>query len=146
MDTLTVLDTDVFIDHFRGLAAATAYIQGLPVAQRATTDVTVMELYQGAANREQLTTIGQFLERNHVTRLPVSTAASQRAVALLHDYGLAHGLRIPDALIAAITLEGDSTLVTSNVRHFRCIAGLRLLPAPYRLPQPDSTQEGPQPG
>ena len=51
-----------------------------------------MELYKGAVNREQLTTIGQFLERNHVTRLPVVTAASQRAVALLHDYGLAHGL------------------------------------------------------
>ena len=146
MDTLTVLDTDVFIDHFRGLAAATAYIQGLPVAQRATTDVTVMELYQGAAHRAQLTTIGQFLARHHVTCLPVSTAASQRVVALLHDYGLAHGLRIPDALIAALTLEGDSTLVTSNVRHFRCIAGLRLRPAPYRLPQPDPTQEGPQPG
>jgi len=71
METLKVLDTDVFIDHFRGLAAATAYIQQLPVAQRATT---------------------------------------QRAVALLHDYGLAHGLGIPDALIAAIVLEGHYTL------------------------------------
>jgi predicted nucleic acid-binding protein len=74
------------------------------------------------------------------------TAASQRAVALLHDYGLAHGLRIPDALIAAIVLEGDSTLVMSNLRHFRFIPGLRLEPAPYRLPQPDPAQEGPQPG
>ena len=137
MDTLTVLDTDVCIDHFRGLAAATAYIQGLRVAQRATTDVTVMELYKGALNREQLTTIVQFLERNHVTRLPVSAIASQRAVTLLHDYGLAHGLGIPDALIAAIALEGDYTLVTSNLRHFRFIAGLRLEQAPYRLPQPE---------
>jgi predicted nucleic acid-binding protein len=92
MDTLTVLDTDVFIDHFRGLAAATAYIQGLRVAQRATTDMTVME--------------------------PVSAAASQRAVTLLHDYSLAHGLAIPDALIAAIALEGDHTLVTSNLAIF----------------------------
>ena len=33
MAALKILDTDVFIDHFRGLAAATAYIQGLPVAQ-----------------------------------------------------------------------------------------------------------------
>ena len=137
MDTLTVLDTDVFIDHFRGLAAATAYIQGLRVAQRATTDVTVMELHKGALNQEQLTTIVWLLERNHVTRLPVSAAASQRAVTLLHDYGLAHGLGIPDALIAAIVLEGDHTLVTSNLRHFRFIAGLRLEQAPYRLPQPD---------
>jgi predicted nucleic acid-binding protein len=132
MDTLTVLDTDVFIDHFRGLAAATAYIEGLRVAQRATTDVTVMELYKGAMNREQLTTITRFLARNHVRRLPVSAAASQRAVTLLHDYSLAHGLGIPDALIAAIVLEGECTLVTSNVRHFRFIEGLRLLRAPYR--------------
>ena len=137
MDTLTVLDTAVFIDHFRGLAAATAYIQGLRVAQRATTDVTVMELYKGALNREQLTTSVRFLARNPVTRLPVSAAASQRAVTLLHDYGLAHGLGLPDALIAAVVLEGDHTLVTSNLRHFRFIAGLRLEQAPYRLPQPD---------
>ena len=40
MATLRVLDTDVFIDHFRGLAAATAYILALPVAERATTMVT----------------------------------------------------------------------------------------------------------
>jgi predicted nucleic acid-binding protein len=137
MDTLTVLDTDVFIDHFRGLAAATAYIQELRVAQRATTDVTVMELYKGAVNREQLTAITRFLARNHVTCLPVSAAASQRAVTLLHDYGLAHGLGIPDALIAAIALEGDHILVTSNLRHFRFIAGLRLEQAPSRLPQSD---------
>jgi predicted nucleic acid-binding protein len=137
METLTVLDTDVFIDHFRGLAAATAYIQGLRVAQRGTTDVTVMELYKGAVNREQLTMIVQFLTRNHVTRLPVSAAASQRAVSLLHDHSLAHGLGVPDALIAAIVLEGEHTLVTGNLRHFRFITGLRLEQAPYRLPQSD---------
>ena len=137
MDTLTVLDTDVFIDHFRGLAAATAYIQGLRVTQRATTDVTVMELYKGALNHEQLTMIVRFLARNHMTRLPVSAAASQRAVTLLQAYSLAHGLGIPDALIAAIALEGDHTLVTSNLRHFRFIAGLHLEQAPYRLPQSD---------
>ncbi len=136
MAALTLLDTDVCIDHFRGLAAATASIQGLPVAQRATTDVTVMELYRGAANREQLTTIARFVARNQVTRVAVTAAASQRALTLLYDYSLAHGLGIPDALIAAVALEGDHTLVTSNLRHFRFIPGLRLEPAPYRLPPP----------
>jgi predicted nucleic acid-binding protein len=82
--------------------------------------------------------IVQFLARNHVTHLPVSAAASQRAISLLHDYSLAHGLGIPDALIAAIALEGEHTLVTGNLRHFRFIAGLRLEQAPYRLPQSDS--------
>lgn len=97
-----------------------------------------MELYKGAVNREQLTTITRFLERHHVMRLPVSAAASQRAVILLHDHGLAHGLGIPVALIAAMALEGNHTLVTSNLRHFRFIAGLRLEQAPYRLPQSDA--------
>jgi predicted nucleic acid-binding protein len=83
MATLRVLDTDVLIDHFRRLAAATAYIQALPVPERATTDVTAMELDQGAANREQLPMIEQFLERRHVTRLPVVTAASQRACSTI---------------------------------------------------------------
>ena len=88
---MMVLDTDVFIDHFRGLEAATTYIQSLPADQRATTDITVMELYKGATNREELTTIERFLTRNRVTRLPVVVAASQRAVQLVHQHGLAHG-------------------------------------------------------
>jgi predicted nucleic acid-binding protein len=137
MEALKVLDTDVFIDHFRGLAAATAYIQGLPVAQRATTDITIMELYQGAASREQLETIERFLTRNHVIRLQLAATTSQRAVTLLRTYVLAHGLGIPDALIAALVLEGEYTLVTSNVRHFQFIAGLRLESASYRLRQLD---------
>jgi predicted nucleic acid-binding protein len=125
---------------FSGARSGHGYIQGLHVAQRATTEVTVMELYKGAVNREQLTTITRCFAHNHVTRLPMSAAASQRAVTLLHDYSLAHGLGIPDALIAAIVLEGEHTLVTSNPRHFRCIAGLRLEQAPYRLPQSDAPQ------
>ena len=70
---------------FGGLQQPRPYIQGLRVAQRATTDVTVMELYKGTVNREQLKTIGRFLGGNHVTRLPVSADSSERAVSLLHD-------------------------------------------------------------
>ena len=79
-----VLDTDVFIDHFRGLEAASTYIQSLPADQRATTDITVMELYKGAANQQELATILRFLTHNRVTRLPVSMttiAAGGRAGA-----------------------------------------------------------------
>jgi predicted nucleic acid-binding protein len=76
---MMLLDTDVFIDHFRGLEAATTDIQRLPADQRATTDITVMELYKGATNQEELTTIERFLTRNRVTHLPVAPTASQRA-------------------------------------------------------------------
>ena len=135
---MMVLDTDVFIDHFRGQEAATAYIRSLPVDQRATTDITAMELYKGAANQQELATILRFLTQNRVTRLPVSTTASQRAVELVYQHGLAHGLGIPDALLAAIEMEGVHTLVTDNVRHFRFIPGLQVLRARYRPSLPSS--------
>jgi predicted nucleic acid-binding protein len=138
MDPMMVLDTDVFIDHFRGQEAATAYIHSVPVEQRATTDIPVMELYKGAANQQELATILRFLTHNRVTRLPVSTTASQWAVKLVHQYGLAYGLGIPDAPIAAIEIEGAHTLVTDNVRRFRFIPGLQVLRAPYRPSPPSS--------
>jgi tRNA(fMet)-specific endonuclease VapC len=138
MDPMMVFDTDVFIDHFRGQEAATAYIRSLPVDQRATTDTTVMELYNGAANQQELATILRFLTHNRVIRLPVSTTASRRVVELVHQYGLAHGLEIPDALIATIAMEGAHALVTDNVRHFRFIPGLQVLRVPYRPSSPSS--------
>jgi predicted nucleic acid-binding protein len=94
---MMVLDTDVFIDHFRGQEAATTSIHSLPADQRATTGITVMELYKGAANQQELTTSPRCLTHHRVTRLPGSTTASQRAVEFMHPYGLTHGLGIPDA-------------------------------------------------
>jgi hypothetical protein len=135
MGTMTVLDTDVFIDHFRGVEAATAYIQSLEVGQRATTDVTIMELYRGATNRDELSTIERFLARNRFMILPVTAVASQQAVQLVKRYTLSHGLGLPDALIAAIALETEHTLVTGNVRDFVFIEHLHVMRPPYR-PQP----------
>ena len=132
---MIVLDTDVFIDHFRGLEAATAYIQSIEVEQRATTDVTIMELYKGATNRDELSTIERFLMRNRFTILPVTAIASQQAVQLVKLYTLSHGLGLPDALIAAIVLEAEHTLVTDNVRDFVFIEHLHVVRPPYR-PQP----------
>ena len=41
---LIVVDTDVFIDHFRGVQSASDYLQNIPGNQRATTDINMMEL------------------------------------------------------------------------------------------------------
>lgn len=59
MESLIVVDSDIFIDHFRGLQAA-------------TTDVNVMELFQGSSNRHELETIEQFLSLNRFIRLPLT--------------------------------------------------------------------------
>ena len=132
MASLMVLDTDVLIDHFRGLREATLWIHALPVGRRAVTDVTVMELFRGATNRQELDAIDRFLDHNLFVRLPITTWASRRAVELVRQYGLSHGLRMPDALIASIVLESGSEFYTGNLRHFEFIEGLHEQRPPYR--------------
>jgi len=59
METKTIiLDTDILIliDYFRGVEEAKDYIGGIPVNERAT-DITLMELFKGARNKEELENI-----------------------------------------------------------------------------------------
>jgi predicted nucleic acid-binding protein len=46
---------------------------------------------------------------------------------LMKLYAISHGLRIPDALIAATAMEENLTLVTANIKHFSFIKDLSLL-------------------
>ena len=69
-----------------------------------------------------------FLRRFQIQKLTVPI--SDKAVGLLQQYRLSHGLLIADALIAATALEHDSPFITKNQRDFRFIAGLRLLTYP----------------
>jgi predicted nucleic acid-binding protein len=82
MDTLIVLETDVLIDHFRCIAEATAAMRSLPMAQRATIEVTVMELSKGASGPQERSTIARCLPRPRFTGLSMSDAASHHAVPI----------------------------------------------------------------
>jgi hypothetical protein len=62
--------------------------------------------------------------------LKITDQISDRAVALLQQYRLSHGLLIADALIAATGLEHNEPFITKNQRDFRFIAGLNLQPYP----------------
>ncbi len=72
-----------------------SYIESLRVGQRSTTDITVMELFKGAAHQEELSLIKQFLNRSRFIVFPVSESASRQAVQILKRYALSHGLGIP---------------------------------------------------
>ncbi len=129
---IIILDTDIFIDYFRGVEAAKDYMKGFPVNERATTDITLMELFKGARNKEELENIDEFIKRNFFIVLPVSSSASRRAVQILRRYSLQKGLGLPDALIAAVTISADGKLITGNKRHFKYIEGLKVDLPSYR--------------
>ncbi|MBC8232697.1 type II toxin-antitoxin system VapC family toxin [bacterium] len=127
-----ILDTDIFIDYFRGVSEAESYIENLPIDKRGTTDVTLMELFSGARDKKNLATIVEFIETNSFFVFPVTASASKNATELVKKYTLSRGLRMPDALVAAIALSVGGTLVTGNKRHFEFIDALKVEIPPYR--------------
>lgn len=58
--------------------------------------------------------------------LLISPEITQRAIDILSEYHLSHGLAIPDALIAATSLDTGFSLFTYNTRNFKFIKGLHL--------------------
>lgn len=127
-----ILDTDIFIDYFRGVSEAELYIKNLPINQRCTTDVTLMELFSGARDKKHLATIVEFIETNFFRVFPVTAFASKTATELVKKYNLSRGLRMPDALVAAIVISLDGILVTGNKKHFEFIDNLKSKIPPYR--------------
>jgi tRNA(fMet)-specific endonuclease VapC len=129
---IIILDTDILIDYFRGVEVAKDYIERIPVNERATTDITLMELFKGARNKEELENVEKFIKRNIFIVLPVSSSASRRAVQILRRYSIQKWLSLPDALIAAVTISADGKLITGNTKHFEFIEGLKVDLPSYR--------------
>jgi len=124
-----LVDTDVLID--AGRAVEVAVVQLESAAQKSTLAVSIitqMELLVGCRNRTELQIMERFLERFEIIKL--SEAVSDRAIDLLRNYRLSHGLLIADALIAATAIVTDAPLLSKNQRDYRFIQGLNLLPYP----------------
>ena len=124
-----MVDTDILVDAGRGVQEALDYLQALEHRARpAVSAVTQMELIVGCRNKTELQALERFLRRFRI--LKIDETISDKAVELLRQYRLSHGLLIADALIAATALSWGCPLVSKNQRDYRFIAGLDLWPYP----------------
>ncbi len=105
-----LIDSDVIIDHIRGVRA-------LPRLRLAFSVITRCELFAGCDDSEMIRSL---LAR--MRELPLDTAIAERGGILKRD----HQVATPDALIAATALAHDLPLLTGNVRHFGRVPGLDL--------------------
>jgi predicted nucleic acid-binding protein len=108
-----LVDSDILIDHLRG---ARRFEPGSDVVRYSV--VTRAELYAGHGTDEArvdrlLAAFGE---------LPVDRAIAERAGRLRRD----HGLRLPDALIAATAIGSGLALLTRNRRDFESVEELSL--------------------
>ena len=112
----------------RGIGEAVACLQRVEQQSAlAASVVTQMELFIGCRNKTELDEVEQFLSRFELLKL--TEPVSDKAVELLRQYRLSHGLLIADALIAAAAVVNDAPLI-KNQRDYRFIAGLNLLAYP----------------
>jgi predicted nucleic acid-binding protein len=129
MADFVIFDTDVLIDAGRGVQdAVTCLKQAEEQSDLATSVVTQMELIIGCRDKEELQFVEEFLSRFHIVQL--SEQISHKAVDLLTQYRLSHGLLISDALIAATAVQMQLPLISKNQRDYRFIEGLDLFPYP----------------
>ena len=124
------LDTDLLIAILRGKKEACPVATELDQeAKEATTAINAFELFFGAYKSERkienTKEAQKLLERLEV--IPMDTSAAQRAGEISANlFAKGEPIDFRDAMIAAIALEKDLTLLTRNKAHFSRIKGLKV--------------------
>lgn len=122
---MKLLDTSVAIDHLRGSSPAVDLLSGLIEAEEVVlaSEVVRFELLAGVREKE-VEALEQFFSA--LSWVPVGEEVARTAGSLAQSHRRAHsGIDDADYLIAATALLLDAELLTTNVRHFPMIAGLK---------------------
>jgi predicted nucleic acid-binding protein len=121
-----LFDTDVFIWAQRGNRPAVQVMEQAP--ERLLSVLTYMELLQAAQHARQHAHVKDFLTTFGFQILPLTENIGHRAAIYVEEYSLTSGLRAADAIIAATATEHHLSLMSGNVKHFKLIHDLRLIP------------------
>ena len=118
---MKLLDTDIFIDLFRGVEDAIKFITENK-EDIIFCSITEAELLSGKScdyikEREKVYHLLSMFEKIPVDNPLVQTAGEIRRI---------YGLDIPDALIVASALATDSILITRNIKDFGKVKELKV--------------------
>ncbi|MFC1706591.1 type II toxin-antitoxin system VapC family toxin [Planctomycetota bacterium] len=110
-----LVDTDVLIDHLRGVDEATAFLDQHLSHKIAVSVISRAEILAGVRTGEQEGTMAllELLEA-----LPVTVEIADRGGEYRRLFGPSHGVLLPDALIAATASVSGLKLATRNERHY----------------------------
>lgn len=123
---MIIIDSDILIDAGRNVPKAIDFLeQEYTRGTLAISVVSQMEIMVGCRNKNELDMLDRFLSRFRIISL--NPPIANKAVELLRQFRLSHGLLIPDALIAATAIVFNAAaLATRNKRDFIFIAGLNV--------------------
>jgi predicted nucleic acid-binding protein len=124
-----LLDTSVIIDALNGKRGRAAWLLGLVKSGHvlACCPINITEVYAGMRPKEEAATEELFASLRH---FPIAPPAARLAGELKRDYARKGVTRnLGDAIIAAVAIHYELTLLTDNTRHFP-MPGLSLYPLP----------------
>jgi predicted nucleic acid-binding protein len=119
---MTFVDTNILIEYLKGNREK---IDSLGFNHICVSDIVLMELYQGAKNKQDFAFIKQTLQDIYIvaTDNDIITLAKE----ILQRYNLSHNAKIYDAIIAATVLIYDLDFLTLNKKDFKYIPNIKLL-------------------
>ncbi len=128
---MLLVDTDIMIDVLRGLPEAMHWLASLGDEDIGMPGYVLLELLEGEPDRLSMLRTRRRLQRYRVFWATIEDC--ERAVEVLAEAKLTHGLDAFDALIAETAKGMRVPLYTFNTRHFAAVPGLRTV-QPYRRP------------
>jgi hypothetical protein len=121
---MVLCDTNIFISAFNGREDTIINLEKIGFENIILSSITVMELYQGMGNKEELAKMKKRIKFYDI--IHIDEAISAKSVELISNYKLSHHLQIPDAIIAANSLVKNIPLYTYNIKDFDYIDSINL--------------------
>lgn len=119
-----ILDTDILIWYLRGNPNAKVAVES--AAPFCISAITYMELVQGMKNKKELNALKKVISEMDISILPITSAISFKACALVETHFLSDSVELADALIAATCINNGEPLFTANDKHYKNIFALQL--------------------
>jgi len=121
---MVLCDTNIFISAFNGRVVTIEALDKIGFAEIALSAVTVMELFQGMGNKNELAQMKKRMKFYDVVQ--IDNAVSEKAIEFIKAYSLSHGLKIPDAIIGATAVIYQIPIYTYNLKDFDFLPGIIL--------------------
>ena len=121
---MVLCDTNIFIHAFNGNTDTISELQKIGLDNIVISAVTVMELYQGMGNKNELAQMKSRIRYYDV--IEIDSAISKLAVRFVEQFNLSHGLVIPDAIIGTTAVVHQIELFTYNLKDFRFMPDIQL--------------------
>jgi predicted nucleic acid-binding protein len=121
---MILCDTNIFIRAFNEMQDTLDQLQLIGYENIVLSSVTVMELFQGMGNKKELAAMKKKIKYYDVVHF--DSDVSIKAIELMENYKLSHGLKIPDAIIGATSIVHEIMLFTYNLKDFDYMPSIKL--------------------